>query len=46
MKVLTKLQRDFKDHIEPHTDLIKLIKPPYLVPEIVNHGLEKTLNDY
>jgi hypothetical protein len=46
IKVLKKLQRDFKDHIEPHTDLTTLLKPPYLVPEIVNHESEKTLNDY
>uniref|UniRef100_A0A6C0E873 Uncharacterized protein n=1 Tax=viral metagenome TaxID=1070528 RepID=A0A6C0E873_9ZZZZ len=46
IKILNKIQREFKDHIDPHVDLTKILKPPYLVPEIVKHGSEKALNDF
>jgi hypothetical protein len=46
IKMLTKLQREFQTYIQPNADLVKLLKPPYLVPEIVNNGVERALNDF
>jgi len=44
-KVLLKLQREFKDHIEHGVDLQNLLKPPYLIPEMVSHKTERALNE-
>ena len=46
LKMLAKLQREFREHIDPGVNVRKLLKPPYLVPEIVSHKIEKALNDY
>lgn len=44
-KVLLKLQREFKDYLEYGVDLRKLLRPPYLIPEIVSSKTERALNE-